>query len=552
VAGKPVHSDRLDAIASSPNWPDLKNDEVRCSVSEKVKKRRTVPLALSSTIQVKGLPVFLQTHSRAHVNPPYGSPTAVLTVRLRKRRLNGLKMGRGTTVEYDDDPVGCRPLDLMKYVHHKDVHVGPAKALNWCRGGSGEEFYRGNEHRWMFVREQQGALDANTSSSDPWTLDNEIHCRQREIVSKRRTVLKASFSTQQVADPPVSQDQTRSETRHENSYGPQMAVSSVHQRFLAESCCRHLDDVEGCQNGVLRCSVDETVSKRRTVHPALSSTRQVMNAAVVHARTHTGVRNDRPHGYQTAVVSLHQRFNDEPRRLRLDSSKMNFQILCEHDDGLKRRRWVNPRKNAQCEDIHAGSADASTGGQSKGGGEFHRRNKHRWMFVHEEQGALDVLASSSDPRTLKFVVLRKKRVSKRRTLSSALQVDHSPVSQPPTRPRTRFEVPYGPQVAVSSIPLRSREESYSGHLDGVEPCQNDEGRYAVIENVSKPRTVPLALSPRPQVTDSPVFRDRTPQRCVMTHPTTAKRLYLPTSRISIDGRIVEFLMCRDGVVTSYA
>jgi hypothetical protein len=183
---------------------------------------------------------------------------------------------------------------------------------------------------------------------------------------------------------------------------------------------------------------------------------------------------------------------------------------------------------------------------------FPGRNERRWTFVHEQQCALDALASSSDPRTLKFVVLRKKRVSKRRTLSSALQVDHSPVSQPPTRPRTRFEFPYGPQVAVSSIPPRSREESYSGRLDGVEPCQNDEGRYAVIENVSKPRTVPLALSPRPQVTDSPVFRDRTPQRCVMTHPTTAKRLYLPTSRISIDGRIVEFLMCRDGVVTSYA
>jgi hypothetical protein len=31
VSGGPVHSDRLDAVASSPSWPDLKNNEASCS-----------------------------------------------------------------------------------------------------------------------------------------------------------------------------------------------------------------------------------------------------------------------------------------------------------------------------------------------------------------------------------------------------------------------------------------------------------------------------------------------------------------------------------------
>jgi hypothetical protein len=36
VSEEPVHSDRLDAVASSPSWPDLKNNDARCS------KRKTI------------------------------------------------------------------------------------------------------------------------------------------------------------------------------------------------------------------------------------------------------------------------------------------------------------------------------------------------------------------------------------------------------------------------------------------------------------------------------------------------------------------------------
>jgi hypothetical protein len=106
------------------------------------------------------------------------------------------------------------------------------------------------------------------------------------------------------------------------------------------------------------CSVGKTVCRRQTVHPALSSTTQVMNTPVVCAQTHTDVCNNLPHSY--------------------------------HD----------PRKNAHHEDVRVGSANASTQSRSKGGGEFHRRYKHCWMFVHEQQGALDVLMLSSDPQTL--------------------------------------------------------------------------------------------------------------------------------------------------------
>jgi hypothetical protein len=144
-------------------------------------------------------------------------------------------------------------------------------------------------------------------------------------------------------------------------------------------------------NNEIRCSVCKTVSKKRTVRPALSSTTQVMNAPVVHAQSHTDVRNDCSHGYPTAVVSFHQRFNGETHCLHLNSSKTTCDTLYKHDDVLTHRRWVDPREDAHHEDVHVGSADASTWGRSSGGGEFHIRNEHHWMFVHEQQGVFDVL-----------------------------------------------------------------------------------------------------------------------------------------------------------------
>jgi hypothetical protein len=142
------------------------------------------------------------------------------------------------------------------------------------------------------------------------------------------------------------------------------------------------------------CSVSKTVSKRRTVLLALSSTKQEMNIPVVHDQTHPKVRNDPPHGRQTAVVSIHQRFHEEPRRLRLDSSKMDREPLYEHDDKAIHRRRVDPRKNTHCEDVHVGSANASTRCRGRGGGELHRRNERCWTFVHGQKGAFDMLTSS--------------------------------------------------------------------------------------------------------------------------------------------------------------
>jgi hypothetical protein len=181
----------------------------------------------------------------------------------------------------------------------------------------------------------------------------------------------------------------------------------------------------------------------------------------------------------------------------------------------------------------------STWSRDRGGGAVHGGNEHRLRFVREQKDALDMLTSSSDPQALVVIDERdselvhpigrgpcsenrdtemnstqsrrvpdlknngiccsmNKNVSKRRVVPPALPpavlMRCSPRSQPPTRPKTRFEFPYGPQVAVCSIPPRSREESYSGSLDDAGLFQNEEKQSSAKENVNEQRTVPMALS----------------------------------------------------------
>jgi hypothetical protein len=146
------------------------------------------------------------------------------------------------------------------------------------------------------------------------------------------------------------------------------------------------------------------------------------------------------------------------------------------------------------------------------------------VFGKPIHSRLDAVASSAEPKERQYCCSVSKNFSKRRVvppaLPPALLTKCSPRCQPPTRPKMRFESPYGPQVAVSSIPPGCHEASYSGSLDDAGLLQ-EERQGSVKENVSKQRTVPMALSPIIQVRDSPVSPDLT------WSPTRYKSLYGP-------------------------
>jgi hypothetical protein len=180
-----------------------------------------VPLALSSTIQEKDLPVFLQTHSKARVNPPSGSPTAVLPVRLHNHHLDSLRMDHETTLEHDDSAVCHCPVDRKGNAHHEDVCIQSASASTHYQGSG----VRDNESKccWTFIQELH--------------LNNKACCPVRNLVSNQQVMPTAPTPAVQQSCLPLSQQPTRSKS----TYGPQLTVSLSHQQFLRVLGCRHLE-----------------------------------------------------------------------------------------------------------------------------------------------------------------------------------------------------------------------------------------------------------------------------------------------------------------------
>jgi hypothetical protein len=108
--------------------------------------------------------------------------------------------------------------------------------------------------------------------------NDKVYFSMNKDVSKRWTVPLAPSPYTQVKDIPVSQDQTQSQTCYKSLYSPQLAVSPFHQRFLPESCLRHLDGVELGLSNAGHCSVRKIVSNRRvacTAPPSLIPTRSL-------------------------------------------------------------------------------------------------------------------------------------------------------------------------------------------------------------------------------------------------------------------------------------
>jgi hypothetical protein len=72
-----------------------------------------------------------------------------------------------------------------------------------------------------------------------------------------------------------------------------------------ESCCRHLDDIKCCQNGVSRCSAGENISEHWTVLTTLPFYIQVMDLLVTQALTRPQTCYEPSNDHLMAVSHIH-------------------------------------------------------------------------------------------------------------------------------------------------------------------------------------------------------------------------------------------------------
>ena len=105
-------------------------------------------------------------------------------------------------------------------------------------------------------------LDGDASSRRrPDLKNNDTCCSMDKLVSKQQVTHTAPLPAISMRDSPHSPQPTLPHTLYRSSYGPQMAVTSIHLRFHRESHCHRLDGTELRQNDEAYCSGTKTISK---------------------------------------------------------------------------------------------------------------------------------------------------------------------------------------------------------------------------------------------------------------------------------------------------
>jgi hypothetical protein len=126
---------------------------------------------------------------------------------------------------------------------------------------------------------------------------------------------------------PRFQQSMPSQVCSKSSYGPQTALTSIHQRFCRESPGQRLDDTGLFQNEEKDCSGNKDVSKRLTVPQALSSCMQMTNLPVTqdtkrlktHIRPYYGPKKAIAPTNPCCPQSLRHRHLEVLRRHRCDT-----------------------------------------------------------------------------------------------------------------------------------------------------------------------------------------------------------------------------------------
>ena len=124
----------------------------------------------------------------------------------------------------------------------------------------------------------------------------------------------------------------RSKTHYNSTYGPPSAVLLTHL---------HHAGTGWCQDCVKRCSVNENVSRQRTVLLAPSSCTLVTDVPVFRAIMRSYTRKDHRNDYSMAVSSILTRFPKYSRYRRLDGTK-----LCNDEACCPVRKLVSNRRVA--------------------------------------------------------------------------------------------------------------------------------------------------------------------------------------------------------------
>jgi hypothetical protein len=411
-------------------------DNIRCSVKDNVSKRGTVPKALSPHIQVAYLPVVHSPTCSQTRSNPYGSKTAV-SFNIPRSHRRSRDCGLEVSIRRSSDA----------------IHVKRSNDPTTTVLSTTPQFHRELSSRPL------GGIKLHHS--------DEAYCSARRLVNKRWTVPTALSSHIQVTNIPVFQDQMRSRTHYDSSYGPQTAVFSVHQRFPAESCHRCLDGVESCQKDELSFSAKENISRRQTVPLALSSHMQVTNVPVFQAVTCSPTRNDLPNDRTMAISSILRRFPKDSRRRHLGDTQG-----CHNDERHRSvKKDVSKRRTvpmALSPTIQVRDSPVS---------QVLTRPQMRYKSLYGPQVAvpsihprfprescrsrhLDGIESCQNDE-LGFSV--KKNISNRRTVPPALFPDQRvvdlPVSQIPTRLKRRIRHSYGPKKAAASTNRRCPRSS---------------------------------------------------------------------------------------------
>jgi hypothetical protein len=165
-------------------------------------------------------------------------------------------------------------------------------------------------------------LDMDASSRrGPDVKNNDTRCSMGKLVSKRRVAHTAPLPAISTRDSPRSPQPTRPHTLDGSSYGPQMAVTSIHPRFHRESRCRRLDGTELRQNDEACCPVRILVSNRRVAPTAPTPAASTRCPPRSQHPTHSKMRYNPSDGPQTAVPSAPTRPLDGPCSHRSERTK---------------------------------------------------------------------------------------------------------------------------------------------------------------------------------------------------------------------------------------
>jgi hypothetical protein len=346
-------------IQERSNTKRSDHSNAKCSKHSKVNVRRAMKHLVSSThlaktpaVQTICLPVVrTQTRLKTRTESSYGPQMAVaflhprFLVETRTHHLGGVVSCRNDELSFSvKKNVSNRrtvPQALSPGEQVTDLPVSPRPTHSKARIKSpyGPQSAVSAIHGQFPVDSCPRHLVGDVELR----LNNIGCCSVSENVSEHWTVHPAPSPRVQMTGLPVDRSTTRSKTRVDSSYGPQTAVFSFHQRFLTESCCRHLDGTELRHSDEAHRPARKLVNDRRVAPTALPPVVSTRDSPRFQPPTRSTTRVEPSYEPQPAVAYIHPQFHVESRRRRRLGTELGQieDIRCSVKDNVS-KRWAVP------------------------------------------------------------------------------------------------------------------------------------------------------------------------------------------------------------------